>query len=115
MSNTSHARTNSVRPARRPRLQLTVQYGNGLDPVTNGHSLKAWAKAAILSDIQLTLRLVDDVEARWLNRRYRNRDYPANVLTFPYPDRIPLAGDIAICVPVVRREAAEQSKSFEAH
>jgi probable rRNA maturation factor len=115
MNSISRARTSSSPPLRRPRLDLTVQYANGVNPVVEARSLKAWAGAALLSDLQLTLRMVDEAEGRWLNRSYRNRDYPTNVLTFSYSDSMPLAGDIAICVPVVRREAAEQRKPFEAH
>jgi probable rRNA maturation factor len=37
------------------------------------------------------------------------------VLTFVYGDSQPLAGDIAICIPVVEREAALQGKTAEAH
>ena len=115
MNNISRARTSNHRPVRRPRLDLIVQYARGINPVVEARSLKAWAGAAILSDLQVTLRMVDEAEGRWLNHRYRNRDYPTNVLTFSYPDSIPPAGDIAICVPVVQREAAEQQKSFDAH
>ena len=37
-----------------------------------------------------------------------------NVLTFVYDDA-PLTGDIALCAPVVAREAREQHKSLDAH
>ncbi len=76
-------------------------------------------------DSELTIRLVDEDEGRALNHRYRHRDYPTNVLSFPAdipegPDGeplldIPLLGDLVICVPVVIREALEQHKQPEAH
>ena len=54
-----------------------------------------------------------------LNSRYRGKDYAANVLSFPAevpPELgIPLLGDIAICAPVVRREARLQGKKERAH
>ncbi|HYK14078.1 MAG TPA: rRNA maturation RNase YbeY, partial [Burkholderiales bacterium] len=43
------------------------------------------------------------------------RDYATNVLTFIYSKRGPLEGDIAICAPVVAREARRQGTHREAH
>lgn len=65
----------------------------------------------------LTIRLTDTDEARELNAAYRGRDYPTNVLTFEYgadPDGV-YHGDIVLCVPVIEKEAAEQSKPFLHH
>jgi probable rRNA maturation factor len=72
------------------------------------------------ADSELTIRLVDEPEARELNRTYRHKDYATNVLSFPaeVPDElldIPLLGDLVICVAVVEREAAEQGKTLDAH
>ncbi|PXX99781.1 rRNA maturation RNase YbeY [Halomonas sp. LBP4] len=68
---------------------------------------------------ELTVRLVDEAESRALNRDYRGRDTPTNVLSFPFesPPGIELAllGDLVICHPVVVREAREQDKSPGAH
>src|SRR3546814_7462330 len=64
-----------------------------------------------------TLRLVDAKEGRKLNREFRQRDYATNVLTFEYgTDPGGTArGDIILCVPVLRREAAQQRKPVLAH
>jgi probable rRNA maturation factor len=62
-----------------------------------------------------TVRLVGTREGRSLNARFRGKDHPTNVLTFVYDDVEPLAGDLVLCVPVVRREAREQGKTFRAH
>ena len=72
------------------------------------------------ADSELTIRLVDELEGRELNHRWRGKDYATNVLSFPaeIPDGlldIPLLGDLVICVPVVEREAAEQGKELAAH
>ena len=50
-----------------------------------------------------------------LNHSYRHRDYATNVLTFNYTTEPEVTADVAICVPVVDREAAEQNKEFRAH
>lgn len=66
----------------------------------------------------MTLRFVGAAEGRALNRQYRNRDYATNVLTFVYDDAGSsgrVAGDLVLCVPVLRREAREQQKTLRAH
>jgi probable rRNA maturation factor len=65
--------------------------------------------------LQCTLRVVDEGEARSLNRDFRGKDYATNVLTFVYDDTDPLSGDIVICAPVVERESVEQGKPQLAH
>lgn len=68
---------------------------------------------------ELTIRLVDDDESRTLNRDYRGKDAPTNVLSFPFEPppgiELPLLGDLVICHAVVAREAAEQGKSLAHH
>lgn len=69
------------------------------------------------------IRLIDEAESAQLNNQYRHKDYATNVLSFandlPIPildtlEEIPL-GDLAICAPVVEREARQQNKALEAH
>lgn len=72
------------------------------------------------SDLELTIRIVDEVEAQQLNETWRQRTGPTNVLSFPYEcpeciENLGLLGDIVICAPLVAREAAEQQKSGHAH
>lgn len=100
-----------------PRLSLAVQTGPGVDTLPESRArLRRWVAAAIESDSKLTLRFVDEPEARALNAAYRNRDYATNVLTFRYDDASPAVhADIAICLPVVRREAREQGIDESAH
>lgn len=95
--------------------RVTVQYAvprRGLPAATRFHQ---WAKAALERPAAVTLRIVDEDEGRVLNRDYRGRDYATNVLTFAYPEVEPLAGDIALCAPVVAREATAQSVALDAH
>jgi probable rRNA maturation factor len=90
--------------------------------------LVAWAAAALEAverpGAAITLRVVDAEEGRALNRDFRGRDYATNVLSFPFAEVPPEAmaelgapyiGDLAICAPVVAREAAEQDKAPVAH
>ena len=68
---------------------------------------------------ELAIRIVGLEEGQALNRDYRGKDYPTNVLSFPaeLPPGValPLIGDLAICAPVVAREAAEQGKKPTQH
>jgi len=67
-------------------------------------------------DAGLSIRVVGSAESRRLNRTWRGKDKPTNVLSFPAPaTQSPLLGDLAICAPVVAREAREQGKSTQAH
>jgi len=67
---------------------------------------------------ELCVRLVDEPESAELNGRFRHKDGPTNVLSFPAEVTVPDArfwGDIVICVPLVHAEAAAQEKSVDAH
>ena len=97
------------------RLALTVQYAAANDGLPTRSQLRAWVKAALEHDADVTVRLVAAEEGRTLNRQYRGRDHATNVLSFAYPETDPLSGDIALCVPVVEREAREQHKNPQAH
>jgi probable rRNA maturation factor len=72
-------------------------------------SLRKWAA---LVPAKATLRIVGAAEGSRLNRRYRRKPYPTNVLSFPYgKDR----GDVVLCHPVIAREARAQGKTLAAH
>ena len=68
-----------------------------------------------LEACDLSVSLVDDEEMRALNRRYRRRNRPTNVLSFPLdggdprPAGAPRSlGDIVVSLETVVREAGEQ-------
>jgi probable rRNA maturation factor len=96
------------------KLSLAVQYASEAPNIPMRAQFRRWAKAALLGDVSLTLRVVDEVEGRELNKAYRGKGYPTNVLTFVLDDE-PLYGDVIICAPVVEREAREQRKELLAH
>jgi len=77
--------------------------------------LRRWASAALAGRRgAVTVRIVGAGESRALNRRYRGKDKPTNVLSFAYGEPGAL-GDLVICAPVVNREAREQGKPAPAH
>jgi probable rRNA maturation factor len=87
--------------------------------------LERWASAALggrAAGAELGVRVVSPAESRRLNARYRGRDKPTNVLSFPppaMPVRAPggmhALGDLVICPGVLRGEARAQAKTLEAH
>jgi probable rRNA maturation factor len=103
------------KPGRTPELALTVQYGTRCAQLPSRAKLRRWVRAALRKSASLTLRIVGAREARQLNVNYRGRDYATNVLTFIYSAQRPLEGDIAICAPVVAREARLRGMRREAH
>lgn len=112
------------RSARRP--EITVQFATRRVGVPHPRALREWASAALRQsatpglraarDASLSIRVVGAAESRRLNRTWRGKDKPTNVLSFPAPaTQSPLLGDLAICAAVVAREAREQGKSPQAH
>ncbi|HEX6136132.1 MAG TPA: rRNA maturation RNase YbeY [Casimicrobiaceae bacterium] len=97
------------------RLALTVQSSVDTAHLPKRPALRRWVAAALERDAHVTLRFVGGREGRALNRRYRDRDYATNVLTFVYDDGVSLTGDIVLCAPVVAREARAQRKTLAAH
>jgi probable rRNA maturation factor len=75
--------------------------------------------AAVERDAAVCLRVVGSAESRRLDRSYRGKDRPTNVLSFPSSPEERVAsgvlGDLVICAPVVAREAREQRKTLGAH
>ena len=105
-------------------LAVTVQFGTRRMGVPHASSLANWANVAFTAaqksrrtPIPLTIRIVGAAESRVLNRTWRGKDKPTNVLSCPNEDATPepFLGDLAICAPVVAREAREQGKDPKAH
>ena len=108
------------RPDRSGPVELTVQRVAAPAWVPPDDALRRWAEAAAGgAGGELAVRIVDEAESRELNRTYRGKDRPTNVLSFPMPapPGVPVQslGDLVICAPLVAREAQEQGKSLEAH
>ena len=90
--------------------------------------IEAWVQAALeqvslpASELDVAVLLVDEDAMRRLNRDYRGKDKPTNVLSFPggeiagLPDDEPTQlGDIVFCPAVVEAEAGAQGKPQSFH
>ena len=99
---------------------VTVQFATSRSGVPHARSFARWANAAFAGGVarrapdsaELTIRVVGAAESRKLNRTWRGKDKPTNVLSFSSDHEL---GDLAICAPVVAREAREQGKAPAAH
>ena len=88
------------------------------------NSVQAAIKAGELSfnkHAELSILLADDSTLQSLNREWRDKDKPTNVLSFPAEDITIgepaglMIGDIAISIETASREAALENKMLDAH
>ncbi|GAB6033916.1 rRNA maturation RNase YbeY [Galenea microaerophila] len=107
-------------------IELEMQWAIEPQPIPTFEQAQQWGQAALLpenqpSDWQVTLRIVDPNEIQTLNRTYRQKDRPTNVLSFPFEqpvglaEPVPYLGDLVVCAEVVAQEAHSQQKSLTAH
>ena len=64
-------------------------------------------------DALVSVVLANDAFVHKLNKQYRGKDRPTNVLSFE--NELPLAGDIVVAYGVTNAEAKDQGKTFAAH
>jgi len=104
------------------RLHLSVQKQTRTPGAPRTPSIARWARAALAGSgrgsAAVTVRLVDAAEGAALNKRYRGKRGPTNVLSFSYDlaRATPgLNGDLVICAPLVVHEAARLGLRPRAH
>ena len=108
-------------------VRIDVQRATDEDGTPDDEFVAAWVTRAIEAatvpgDSEVSVRIVDAAEIQALNRDYRSKDRPTNVLSFPagdvagLPDDEPAPlGDIVVCASVVRDESATQGKVVADH
>lgn len=107
---------------------LYLQIASTIQPLPSRWRFKRWL-AAVFSDpdlvhqaqqpLELCIRIIDEPESAELNQTYRQKSGPTNVLSFPaeIPEHVHwhYLGDLAICAPLVVKEASQQQKPVLAH
>ncbi len=109
--------------------RVDVQLACDDSDVPEADRIREWVASALAAaervpageyDVSVRVVAVDEMQA--LNRDFRGKDSPTNVLSFPGGDVAGLPedesralGDVVICAEIVRDEAAEQNKSLADH
>ena len=108
-------------------MNVDVQVASEAAAIPASKDIRDWVERTVHAvdpgrDVEVSVRIVDEEEMRALNRDYRDKDKPTNVLAFPSgdtnfvpPGESPLLGDVVVCAGVVAREAKEQGKLPEHH
>lgn len=83
-------------------------------------AVAARAELIVPEAAEWSVVLSDDARVRVLNRDWRGKDTPTNVLSFPGADADeeepgPLLGDVVVAYETTAREALDEGKPFEDH
>ncbi len=122
--------SNNINSAK-PRVNVAVQWAVQADhpPFSeiSNVQIRRWVRACFNDTASITLRFVGSMESRILNRDFRGKDKPTNVLTFPgdvsgmglpseQARKLPkFMADIVVCPEVLEIEAKEQHKQILHH
>ena len=102
-------------------ITIDLQNDAALASVPRKQQFQKWVAAALQeshSELEQTIRIVDETESRDLNSRFRDKDSATNVLAFPSDSDLldyDCLGDLVICAPILVAEATTQGKPVEAH
>ncbi len=64
---------------------------------------------------ELSLALISDIRIQDLNRQFRHKDQPTNVLSFPSIGPGAVLGDIVLAFETISSEARRDGKTFQDH
>jgi probable rRNA maturation factor len=104
-------------------IDLELQIASDAKMLPHPSQFREWISVSlgerVETDVELTIRIVDTAEMKEYNKKYRNKNKPTNVLSFPGEIREDLEynylGDIIICAPVIEEEARKTNKDLVAH
>lgn len=102
-------------------IELSISEGVNESALPSNEKFQDWAQASYLAkdEVIVSVQIVGSNEMQSLNKTYRGKDKPTNVLSFPMEMTeevgINILGDLALCDDVIESEAKQQGKSTEAH
>ena len=84
------------------------------------HSAVAHSRHRGLSDSEVSVKFTSDEEVRELNRTWRGKDKPTNVLSFPMAEETELEsaqllGDVVLAHGICAAEASDKGVAIETH
>jgi len=105
------------------RLSFNIQWQDDrvagiVTPLLKHAAALAWLGAGKAT---VNISFVSSDDSQQLNREWREKDKPTNVLSFPFElpegweSKVALLGDLVICPSVLMAEAAEQNKPLAEH
>ena len=114
--NESRSDKNAETAAVAAKLGLAIDIC-GTTPAVSRTALRGWAKTILRqlgqTPAELSIALISDPQMRRLNRQYRHKDTPTDVLSFPLADATCpfLLGDVVISVETAARQAVKRGSS----
>jgi len=103
-------------------IEIEIESDDWIAALPEAEAVATRAATAALGGVSggLVVLLTDDAAVRDLNARFRDKDRPTNVLSFPaadmpLPGQAPHLGDIVLAFGVCRDEAAAQGKTLASH
>jgi probable rRNA maturation factor len=109
------ARQSRALPRAPASVRVTTRGGPfaGATPATMRRRAEKMLRHLRLRGVELSVALVDDATIHALNRTYRRKDKPTDVLAFPMhdpPELAGLIGDVILSVDTARRQAARRRR-----
>lgn len=103
-------------------IELELQIASEAQTLPHPSQFKEWVSRTLANsydDLEITIRIVDEAEMIHLNKTFRKKNAPTNVLSFPAELNpqfgIHSLGDVIICAPVVQRESEKTGISILEH
>jgi probable rRNA maturation factor len=120
MAEAGPSRSGAAKAAARKQLDVEIVREADAWERVGDTLLVRGAKAAFAAvsprddDCEVAILLTSDAKMRELNREWRGKDAPTNVLSFPSGDERHL-GDVVLAYETIAREAKEQGVTIEDH
>lgn len=102
--------------------KIIIQNLTQVTSLPNKRQFKIWANQALPSNkknAEIVIRFVSTKEITKLNKKYRKKNKPTNIISFPFEPpcniKTNTLGDLVICAALVKKEAKQQQKTIPAH
>jgi len=98
-------------------IEIDIIHEGGIWPKNASDIIKKGIEAVLnhedIRHAEASVVLADNSFVQTLNKEYRNKNKPTNVLSFP--QTLPILGDSVFAYETIEHEAKEQGKAFDDH